>query len=724
MTDNFSAQDATALGVGRHPDPFAVLGVHHAKSGVTIRTFQPQASEVELVTSQDQSFPMRKVETNGLFEAQLSAVPEQYRYRIRQYGGQTELIEDPYRFRSRIQDLDLHLLAEGSHQQIYELLGSHPCEIAGVTGVHFGLWAPNAARVSVVGDFNEWDGRRHCMRRHPGAGLWDIFVPALQPGTAYKYELLDANGNRLPLKSDPYGRFCEPPPGNASIVYESQHRWRDQTWMTHRSGQPMHEQPMSIYEIHLGSWRRGQDNKVLSYEQLARALVSYLKQTGFTHVELLPVTEHPFDGSWGYQPIGMFAPTHRFGTPDDFRLFVDELHQAGIGVIVDWVPAHFPKDDYGLAKFDGTALYEHEDPRRGEHADWGTLIYNFGRREVSNFLIANALYWIKEFHIDALRVDAVASMLYLDYSREDGEWLPNEHGGRENLEAVAFLRELNCQVHAAGAFTIAEESTAWPAVSGPVESGGLGFSFKWNMGWMNDSLAYMKEDPVHRSHHHDRMTFGLVYAFDENFVLPLSHDEVVHGKGSLLGRMPGDQWQRFANLRAYLGLMYAHPGKKLLFMGGEFGQEREWNHDQSLDWHLLDNPLHAGISSLTSDLNQLYRNTPALFERDFHGDGFSWLDWQDNKNSVFSWLRFDANNDLVVCITNFTPVVRQNYRIGVPHAGSYKELLNTDSESYGGSGVGNMGRVSCDSAGSHGQPASLELTLPPLATLILQPEKS
>lgn len=721
MTDVFSAQDATALGLGRHPDPFAVLGVHQTSDGAVVRTFQPHARRVELI-AEDQCLPMKQIEPNGLFEVRIAEIPSRYQLRNHDYAGHVSLADDPYRFASPIQEFDLHLLAEGCHLQIYDLLGAHPREIDGVAGVHFATWAPNAARVSVVGDFNQWDGRSHCMRRHPGAGIWDIFVPGIEAGTHYKFELLDARGDRLPLKSDPYSRYCEAPPGNASIVFQSRFRWQDQQWMARRESINVHAAPMSIYEVHLGSWRRGDGNQVLTYAQLAEELIAYLGRTGFTHVELLPITEHPFDGSWGYQPIGMFAPTGRFGSPDDFREFVDRLHQADIGIIVDWVPAHFPRDEYGLARFDGTALFEHEDPRRGAHADWGTLIYNYGRREVFNYLIANALFWVREFHIDALRVDAVASMLYLDYSRQEGQWLPNEHGGRENLEAVAFLRELNCQVHAAGAFTIAEESTAWPSVSGPVEHGGLGFSFKWNMGWMNDTLSYMKEDPVHRKHHHDRVTFGLVYAFDENFILPLSHDEVVHGKGSLLGRMPGDQWQQFANLRAYLGLMFAHPGKKLLFMGGEFGQVREWNHDQSLDWHLLDDPCHAGVSRLVSDLNRLYRNTPALYEIDFQGNGFTWLDWQDSENSVFSWLRVAENGEPVVCITNFTPVLRHNYRIGVPAAGNYLEVLNTDSESYGGSGVGNLGRVAADATPSHGNPASLELTLPPLATLILQPE--
>jgi 1,4-alpha-glucan branching enzyme len=527
----------------------------------------------------------------------------------------------------------------------------------------------------------------------------------------------------LPLKTDPYGNFHEPPPGNASIVYESHYDWQDGDWINKRSEIPRLDKPVSIYEVHLGSWRRADGGRYLNYRELADQLVDYVKDMGFTHIELLPVTEHPFDGSWGYQPIGMFAPTQRFGDPDDFRYFVDRCHAAGIALLVDWVPAHFPKDEHGLRRFDGTALYEHEDPRKGEHVDWGTLIFNFGRREVVNYLIGNALYWIDEFHIDALRVDAVASMLYLDYSREDGEWLPNEHGGNENLEAVAFLRKLNIELHSHGATSYAEESTAWPGVSRPVDMGGLGFTYKWNMGWMNDTLSYMSEEPVHRKHHHDKMTFGLVYAFDENFVLPLSHDEVVHGKGSLLGRMPGDEWQRFANLRAYYGNMYAHPGKKLLFMGAELAQYQEWGHDRSLDWNLLDYPVHAGVQALVRDLNHVYRNTPALYEVDFSGDGFEWISWDDRDNSVLSWIRRDRSGGYVICITNFTPVVRYDYQLGVPDAVRFDEILNTDAGKYGGSGNHND-HLHATEAPLLGKPCTLSLTIPPLATLILKPEKS
>jgi 1,4-alpha-glucan branching enzyme len=535
--------------------------------------------------------------------------------------------------------------------------------------------------------------------------------------------MLDKRGKLLPLKTDPYGNYHEPPPGNASIVYESGYQWKDSSWVGKRSVVPNLDSPVSIYEVHLGSWRRKADegNRYLTYRELADELVDYVADMGFTHIELLPISEHPFDGSWGYQPIGMFAPTQRFGNPDDFRYFIDRCHNAGIAIIIDWVPAHFPKDEHGLRQFDGTALYEHEDPRKGEHADWGTLIFNFGRREVINYLIGSALYWIDEFHIDGIRVDAVASMLYLDYSREADEWVPNEHGGNENLEAVAFLRKLNTEVHAHGATSFAEESTAWPGVSRPVDLGGLGFTYKWNMGWMNDTLSYMSEEPIHRKHHHDKMTFGLVYAFNENFILPLSHDEVVHGKHSLLGRMPGDEWQRFANLRAYFANMYAHPGKKLMFMGGELAQGQEWSHDRSLDWHLLEYHNHRGVQNLVRDLNHVYTQTPALYEIDFSGEGFEWIDWDDHDNSVLSWIRRDKSGGYAICISNFTPVTRYDYRIGVATRDPLKEIINTDAEKYGGSGTGN-GVIRPSEQAHYGKPFSACLTIPPLATLILLPE--
>ena len=711
---------ADALVSGRHQDPFAVLGPHGAGSRRTVTTFQPQATRVVLTDRTGAALvAMQRVHDAGLFVAELPPRLRRYRFRVETATGHEQVLEDPYRFGSTLGAVDLYLLGEGSDRRIYQKLGAHPRRFQGVAGTRFAVWAPNASRVSIIGDFNDWDGRRHVMRLHPGNGIWEIFIPGVGHGAKYKFELLDRNGRLLPFKSDPYASYHEGPPGNASIVFDSAFRWTDRDWMARRTKGPALDRPQAIYEVHLGSWRRQEGNDWLSYRELADQLVAYVVDMGFTHIELLPVTEHPFDGSWGYQPIGMFAPTQRFGTPDDFRYFVDRCHAAGIGVIADWVPAHFPRDEHGLRRFDGTALYEHDDPRRGEHADWGTLIFNYGRREVLNYLIGCALYWIEEFHIDALRVDAVASMLYLDYSRKDGEWLPNEFGGNENLEAVAFLKRLNIEVHGIGGETHAEESTAWPAVSRPVEQGGLGFTYKWNMGWMHDTLAYMGENPVHRRHHHDRMTFGLVYAFNENFVLPLSHDEVVHGKRSILGRMPGDDWQAFANLRAYYTMMYAHPGKKLLFMGNEFAQRDEWNHDRSLDWHLLQFDAHAGVQRLLRDLNHRYRATPALYEIDFDARGFEWIDWNDRDNSVFSWVRRDSEGRHVVCVANLTPVVRHRYRLGVPSGSRYGVVVNSDDREYGGSGVDID--IAQASLGTHGRPHAIELTLPPLASLILAP---
>ncbi|MDH4109223.1 MAG: 1,4-alpha-glucan branching protein GlgB [Gammaproteobacteria bacterium] len=717
-------EQLSALASGRHNNPFAVLGVHRVGDARVVRTFQPGATGVELIDADGAVLAdMEYIHPAGFFAGRLPPRKRNYRLRVHHGAGASDDIEDPYRFGSALGELDLYLLGEGSHLNVYDKLGAHVMEVAGVRGTRFAVWAPNASRVSVVGDFNGWDGRRHVMRLHPGNGIWEIFVPGARGGAYYKFELLDQDGRLLPLKTDPFARYCESPPGNASIVYESRYRWKDAAWLSTRRVEPALDRPVSIYEVHLGSWRRNPDegNRSLTYRELADELVAYVLDMGFTHVELLPVTEHPFDGSWGYQPIGLYAPTQRFGTPDDFRYFVDSCHQSGIGVIVDWVPAHFPRDEHGLGRFDGTALYEHEDPRKGEHADWGTLIYNYGRREVANYLIGSALYWIQEFHIDALRVDAVASMLYLDYSRQPGEWTPNARGGNENLEAVEFLRRLNHEVHARGANTHAEESTAWPGVSHPTYTGGLGFTYKWNMGWMHDTLAYMQEDPVHRMYHHDKMTFGLVYAFNENFILPLSHDEVVHGKRSIVGRMPGDAWQRFANLRAYYGSMFCHPGKKLLFMGAEIAQESEWGHDRSIDWHLLGEPAHRGVQSLLRDLNRVYRDTPALHQVDFSPEGFEWIDWQDKASSVFSWLRRARDGKFVVCVANFTPVIRYDYRIGVPRGGAYRELVNTDAAAYGGSNAGNAGSITADEFPSHGRPHSLNLTLPPLATLIIAP---
>ena len=710
-----------ALAGGRHGNPFSLYGPHREGGQRIVRTIQPQAESVDLLFEGVMDpLPMQRVHPDGIFEAQMPTRKRNYRLRVTNANGDTWEVEDAYRFPSLLGDLDLYLMGQGAHRDIFRKLGAHPAVSLGVSGTYFAIWAPNASRVSVVGEFNNWDGRCHVMRLHPGNGLWEIFVPGVGQGTYYKFELLDKQGELLPFKSDPLGQFHEAPPGNASVVYQSHYKWRDDDWSAQKTPVPRMDQAVSIYEVHLGSWRRGENNRFLTYRELADALVAYVRQMNFTHVELMPVTEHPFDGSWGYQPIGMYAPTQRFGQPDDFRYLVDKFHQAGIGVIMDWVPAHFPKDEHGLRRLDGTALYEHEDPRKGEHTDWGTLIFNYGRREVINYLVGSALYWIDSFHIDALRVDAVASMLYLDYSREKGEWVANEFGGNEHLEAVEFLRQLNSIIHTYSATSYAEESTAWPGVSRPTDAGGLGFTYKWNMGWMNDTLSYMSEDPVHRKYHHDKMTFGLVYAFDENFVLPLSHDEVVHGKRSLLGRMPGDEWQRFANLRAYYGFMYGHPGKKLLFMGAEIAQEKEWNHDQSLDWHLLEQPRHQGIQNLVSDLNQVYRDTAALHEMDFSHEGFEWIDWQDADSSVLCWLRRAGDGAFVVCISNFTPLVRSGYRIGVPQGGKYSELLNTDSVRYGGSGVGVHDDIHTEDVAAHGHQQSLQIDLPPLATLMLK----
>jgi 1,4-alpha-glucan branching enzyme len=711
-----------ALVNGKHNNPFAILGLQRTRKGRVVRTLQPGAKSVDLVDRHgDTLATMQRIHDGGLFEAPMPPRKRNYALRITWQSGETQVVEDTYRFPSTLGELDLYLLGEGSDANIYRKLGAHPKTVSGIDGTRFSVWAPNASRVSVVGDFNSWDGRRHVMRLHPGNGIWEIFLPGVGEGALYKYEITDANGKLLPLKADPYGALHEPPPGNSSIVFQSTFQWSDNDWRDRQRSGPKLDAATSIYEVHLGSWRRKDDGGYLTYRDLARELVPYAADMGFTHIELLPVTEHPFDGSWGYQPIGMFAPTRRFGSPDDFRFFVDQCHAHGIGVIMDWVPAHFPNDEHGLRRFDGTALYEHADPRKGEHADWGTLVFNYGRREVINYLIGNALYWIDEFHIDALRVDAVASMLYLDYSREEGEWIPNEFGGNENLEAVAFLKRLNTELHAHGATSYAEESTAWPGVSHPVEAGGLGFTYKWNMGWMNDTLSYMSEDPVHRKYHHDKMTFGLVYAFNENFVLPLSHDEVVHGKHSILGRMPGDEWQQFANLRAYYGAMFAHPGKKLLFMGNEIAQRHEWNHDQSLDWHLLDKPAHRGVQQLLRDLNRLYSATPALHEIDFDGAGFEWIDWNDRDSSILSWLRRDRHGHSIICVANLTPLVRESYRIGVPEGGTYRIVLNTDDRNYGGSGVGSDTVTSSD-VEQHERPFSLDLTLPPLATIFLEKE--
>jgi 1,4-alpha-glucan branching enzyme len=721
--------EVEAIVNARHGDPFAFLGMHQSSAGIYVRTFLPDAESVSVVESATGEVAARceRIHPAGMFVAGMADRREMFRYRLRvRWGGHEQEFEDVYRFGPVLGELDLHLLVEGNHLASYQKLGAHPIVHEGVEGVAFAVWAPNARRVSVVGDFNNWDGRRMPMRRRHAGGLWEIFVPGLRPGHLYKYELIGADGGLVPLKADPHAEQAEHPPGTASIVAApSRHLWQDGSWIGERWRHQERDAPISIYEVHLGSWRRNEHGSYLSYRELAEQLVPYVADLGFTHIEVLPVTEYPFDGSWGYQPISLFAPTSRFGAPDDFRIFVDACHRAGIALLLDWVPGHFPTDAHGLARFDGTALYEHADPRQGMHRDWDTLIYNYGRREVSNFLLSSALYWLREYHIDGLRVDAVASMLYLDYSRKQGEWIPNAYGGRENLDAIAFLRRMNELVfgEGTGATTAAEESTAWPIVSRPVYVGGLGFGYKWNMGWMHDTLNYMSREPIFRKYHHNDMTFGLLYAYHENFILPLSHDEVVHGKGSLIGKMPGDRWQKFANLRSYFAFMWTHPGKKLLFMGGEFGQEREWNHDWGLDWGSLADPLHSGLQLLVRDLNRLYRATPALHQLDCEPEGFAWIDAANANESVLSYVRRGRDpHELAVIVCNFTPVPRHDYRIGVPRPGRYLERVNTDAGVYGGSGVGNAGAVESDPDPMHGHNQSLRLQLPPLGVLILTAE--
>ncbi|UFN47285.1 1,4-alpha-glucan branching protein GlgB [Roseomonas sp. OT10] len=717
--------EIAALVEGRHGDPFALLGRH----GDVVRSFQPGAEAVEVLPEDGDPVPLERIHPAGLFAG--AVPPGPYRLRIRWPGGVQET-EDPYAFGLLLGDLDVYLFGEGRHRELGKVFGAQALTVDGVPGVRFAVWAPNARRVAVVGEFNAWDGRRHPMRRRGVSGLWEIFVPRIGPGTRYKYQITAPDGAVLPLKADPIALAAEHAPATASVVAAPEPpEWTDGEWMAWRSAAHSPHAPIAIYEVHAGSWWKTEDGREPDWDTLADRLIPYAAGLGFTHLELLPITEYPFGGSWGYQPLGLFAPTARLGPPEGFARFVDRCHAAGLGIILDWVPAHFPTDPHGMGRFDGTALYEHADPREGFHQDWNTLIYNFGRDEVRGFLIASALHWLEHFHVDGLRVDAVASMLYRDYSRKAGEWVPNQYGGRENLEAVAFLRELNGIVHerCPGAMVIAEESTAWPGVTKPVWEGGLGFSYKWNMGWMHDTLHYMQEDPVNRRWHHGQMTFGLVYAFSERFVLPLSHDEVVHGKGSLLGKMPGDDWQKRANLRAYLGFMWTHPGKKLLFMGGELAQPTEWNHDAQLPWQLLDDPAHRGVQSLVRDLNRAYRGWPALHRFDAEPRGFRWVIGDDADQSVFAYLREGEGGEapvLVVC--NLTPVPRQGYRIGVPgwrHGEGdvtwWREVLNTDALDYGGSGVGNGGGVAAEPLPSHGEGRSLLLTLPPLATLVLSP---
>jgi 1,4-alpha-glucan branching enzyme len=711
-----------------HADPFAVLGMHKTADGLWVRAFIPYASAVRVVrtSSGKEVATLDRIDASGLFAGKVAGrKPFRYRLRVEGYDGRTVDLEDPYRFGPILGEIDMYLMAEGTHRALSDRLGAHPQKIDGVDGVAFAVWAPNAQRVAVVGDFNAWDGRRHPMRFRIEAGVWELFLPGVAVGARYKYEIVAQHGEVLPLKADPFAFAMEHPPATASIVERTgTHVWEDSEWMARRAAANSREAPISIYEVHLGSWKRAPANRYLTYRELAADLIPYAKAMGFTHIELLPVAEHPFDGSWGYQTIGLFAPSRRFGPPEDFAHFVDCAHAADLGVIVDWVPGHFPNDAHGLVWFDGTHLYEHADPRQGFQPAWHTLIYNFGRREVANFLVNNALFWLDAYHVDGLRVDAVASMLYLDFGRAPGEWLPNKYGGNENLAAVEFLKRTNTLTYAAqpGIATFAEESSTWPKVSGPTSDGGLGFGYKWNMGWMHDTLDYMAEDPIFRKHQHAKITFGLMYAWEENFVLPLSHDAVVHLKRSLLGRMPGDDWQRFANLRAYYGLMWTQPGKKLLFMGGEFAQEREWNHDRSLDWHLLEDPRRRGVQELVRDLNRLYAQTPALFELDCEPAGFEWIDADNSEQSVFTYVRRSRAGDFVVVAVNFTPVVRHGFRIGVPAPGKFRELLNTDALRYGGSGVVNEGAFASEEVPAHGRPQSIVLTLPPLGMFVLAHE--
>ncbi|MNZ20094.1 1,4-alpha-glucan branching enzyme GlgB [compost metagenome] len=707
-----------------HENPFSFLGPQPEGGGWVVRAWLPGALAVELLSPQGEVLAaMEPKDATGLFIARMPSKPA-YRLRIHWPEAEQET-EDPYAFGPALGEMDLYLFAEGNHRRLGHCLGAQPMELEGVPGVRFAVWAPNARRVSVVGDFNSWDGRRHPMRLRYPSGVWELFIPRLQPGEVYKYELLGAEG-LLPLKADPLALATEMPPATGSRVPDpTPFDWHDQEWMSQRAALQAHDRPLAIYELHAGSWQ-WLDDRSPDWNELADRLIPYLCDLGFSHIELMPIMEHPFGGSWGYQPLSMFAPTARYGSPADFARFVDRCHAAGLGVILDWVPAHFPTDEHGLGHFDGTSLYEYAHPFEGFHQDWDTYIYNLGRSEVHGFMLASALHWLREFHIDGLRVDAVASMLYRDYSRKEGEWIPNQHGGRENLEAIEFLCHLNAVVasEAPGALVIAEESTAWPGVSRPTEEGGLGFSYKWNMGWMHDSLAYIREDPLHRGYHHHRLTFGLLYAFSEHFILPISHDEVVHGKGSLLGKMPGDRWQQFANLRLYLCLMWTHPGKKLLFMGCEFGQWREWNHDDQLDWYLLRYSEHFGVQSLVRDLNRLYRDEPALHELDASAEGFRWLVGDDQRNSVFVWLRLAADGAPLLVVHNFTPVPRQGYQVGVPVDGQWRVLLNSDATDYAGSGAGSAGVCASREQGAHGQPHSLSLDLPPLGTLLLKAESA
>lgn len=706
----------------RHHDPFSVLGKHTVGDRTIIRAYIPYAEEVAITEG---NLQMQRIPNTDLFEWEGEAtikIPNHYRFIWRDKDHREHITHDPYCFLPQLSDFDMHLFSEGKHWHAYRFLGAHVHEADGIGGVLFAVWAPNAERVSVVGDFNRWDGRSHTMRSHGSNGIWELFIPDVGPGTFYKYEIRNRQTGNVFYKSDPYGQYFEVRPKTASIVVnDTDYSWSDTQWLEQRQQRDWLHEPMSIYEVHLGSWQRGPEGELLNYRDLAHRLVDYVIDLGFSHIELLPITEHPYDASWGYQTIGYYAPTSRYGSPDDFRYFVDYCHQHKVGVFLDWVPAHFPKDAHGLARFDGTPVYEHEDPRKGEHLDWATLIYNYSRYEVKNFLLSSALYWLEEFHLDGLRVDAVASMLYLDYSRS--EWIPNQYGGRENLEAIAFLRELNTVAHGEhpGVLIMAEESTSWPQVTRPVETGGLGFSLKWNMGWMNDTLSYISKESVHRKYHQNMLTFSMLYAFTENFLLPFSHDEVVHGKQSMLHKMPGDEWQRFANLRLIYTYMFTHPGKKLLFMGTEFGQGTEWNSAQILDWYVLQYPFHQGVQTLVRDLNKIYHQLEALYKYEFEWQGFEWIDCHDAEQSILIALR-KSDKEMLIIALNFTPVPRHNYRIGVPKPGRYDEIFNSDAQCYGGSNVGNGGNILlAEKYPWMDRPYSMPITLPPLAGIILKP---